>query len=46
MMMAQIGSSHKTCDKDDHDDTAWRYTLEPEEILFSVSFDCEGFFPD
>ena len=32
MKMAQISSSHKTCDKDDHNDDAWRYTLEPEEI--------------
>ena len=45
MIVAQISSSHMTCDKDDHDDGTWRYTLEPEEILFSVSFDCDGLFP-
>ena len=45
MMVAQISSSRKTCHKDDHDDDAWWYTLKPEEILFSVNFDCDGLFP-
>ena len=45
MMVEQISSSHKTCDKDGHDDGAWRYKLVPEEILFFESFDCEGLFP-
>ena len=44
-MVAQISSSDMISDKDYHDDGAWRYTLEPEEILLSVSFDCEGLFP-